>query len=367
MRLRESGVDRLRERHLGDGGLGHLCWRSVAVDRDARVDVGHARISRLGVRRLVVGQPLLLGGDDRVRVGVDVVEDLVRRRGVEFVGALTDVGREVLRLLGHLGEEGVALAARAQPGLVARDRVAGDPGLQLGVEAVLGRVVGRRVRADPVGERLDQARAVAGTRFVEVLGGDRVAREHIVAVDLNTGDAESARALIQRYARLHAHRHRDRPVIVLDEEHLRRLVARGEDEGLVHVALAHGTVTEVDDDRLILVRVAHGVSVEGDAHGVAGGMQRVRTDHEGVEVEVLRLLRVPAAVGGAAEQGHDVEHVDPADHGDRVLAVGREDVVLGTGGVRGADLRALLARRSAPRDPSAPAAAGSSPRGRSVG
>ena len=50
----------------------------------------------------------------------------------------------------------------------------------------------------------------------------------------------------------------------------------------------------------------------------------------------------------AAEQPEQVERVDAAAVGDAVLAVGREDVVLGTQRPAGADLRGLLAEELGP-------------------
>ena len=84
-------------------------------------------------------------------------------------------------------------------------------------------------------------------------------------------------------------------------------------------------------------------AVELHAHGVAGRVQRLRPDHERVEVEVAGLGRDPAAVAEAAQHLDDPHRVEPADAPDDVLAVGREDVVLRLRGVAGADLRGLLA------------------------
>ena len=78
------------------------------------------------------------------------------------------------------------------------------------------------------------------------------------------GHAEAAAAQRERAARLARDRHRDRPLVVLHEEHLRRLVARGEDERLVRVALRGGAVAVVHEHRGIRL-------------GVAGADQRRRT------------------------------------------------------------------------------------------
>lgn len=47
----------------------------------------------------------------------------------------------------------------------------------------------------------------------------RQAREHVVAVDPQAGDPESGRASRDRVLGLHGDRLRDRPVVVLTDEH----------------------------------------------------------------------------------------------------------------------------------------------------
>ena len=89
-------------------------------------------------------------------------------------------------------------------------------------------------------------------------------------------------------------------------------------------------------------------AVLGDAHGVAGGVQRLRADDDRVEVEVV-AVRVPAAVVHAAEHAEQVRRVDPAAPGDAVLAVGREDVVVVAQRAAGADLGGLLAEQRGPQ------------------
>ena len=83
------------------------------------------------------------------------------------------------------------------------------------------------------------------------------------------------------------------------------------------------------------------------AHRVAGGVQGLGADHDRVEVEV-ELGRVPVAVVDAAEQAEQLQRVEAATPGDAVLAVGREDEVLGPQGPAGADLRGLLAEQLRP-------------------
>ncbi|GAB7302670.1 hypothetical protein MAFF212519_05210 [Clavibacter michiganensis] len=131
-------------------------------------------------------------------------------------------------------------------------------------------------------------------------------------------------------------------MVVLEEEDLRGLEARGEDERLAHVALAGGAVAVVGDDRGVAGGIPRGdVAVERDAHRVARRVQRLRADDQRVEVEVARR-RIPAAVRDAAHEAHDVDRVDAADERDAVLAVGGEHVVLRARGPTGSDLRRLL-------------------------
>ena len=101
-----------------------------------------------------------------------------------------------------------------------------------------------------------------------------------------------------------------------------------------------------------MTRVAVGVTgadraVALHAHGVAGRVQRLRADHDRVEVELV-VVRVPAALVDAAEQAEQVERVDAAAPGDAVLAVGREGEVLVAQRAAGADLGGLLAEQAGP-------------------
>ena len=151
----------------------------------------------------------------------------------------------------------------------------------------------------------------------------------------------------------------DRPLVVLAEEHHRRVEDAGVDERLVDVALAGRAVTEVGDDRALGAVLLH-------AHGVAGRVQRLGADDDRVEVEVL-LVRVPAAVVHAAEQAQQVERVDAAAPGDAVLAVGREGVVV-VAHARGRSRPGRPPGRAGwPRCPARPGAAARWPRRRPGG
>ncbi len=205
------------------------------------------------------------------------------------------------------------------------------------------------MRAHPVGEGLDERRALAGAGGVERGLGHGVHGEHVVAVDPDAGEAEAAGALVERDAGLLLDGLGDGPLVVLAEEHDRAVVDAGEDERLVDVALAGRAVAEVGDDGGVAVGVAGAdAAVALHAHRVAGGVQGLGADDDRVEVEVL-LVRVPAAVVDAAEHAEQVDRVDAAAPGDAVLAVGREGVVLGAQRAAGADLGGLLAEQAGPQ------------------
>ena len=172
--------------------------------------------------------------------------------------------------------------------------------------------------------------------------GHRVASEHVVAVDPDPGNAEPDAAPRDRHAELLVVRLRDRPAVVLAEQHDGGVVDRGEDESLVDVTLRGGAVAEVRHDRGVLGRVARAnEAVALDAHRVARRVQGVRANDQGVVLEVVRR-RVPATMVDSAEEPKDMGQVKAAGVGDAVLAVGREDVVLGGQRAARADLRGLL-------------------------
>ena len=129
------------------------------------------------------------------------------------------------------------------------------------VVAVLRRVVTRGVRAHPVGHRLDRARA---RRRRAPRRARRARRRSWRARRCRrlgcSGCRSPRRAGTSGDARLRRDRHRDRPLVVLQEEDLGRLVARGEDHRLVHVALAGGAVAVVDDDGFVALGVAGAAS-----------------------------------------------------------------------------------------------------------
>jgi hypothetical protein len=141
---------------------------------------------------------------------------------------------------------------------------------------------------------------------------------------------------------------RDRPLVVLAEEDHRRVVRRREDERLVHVALRGGAVAEERHHAGVALGITGAdQAVALDAHRVAGRVQRLGADDDRVVAEVV-LGRVPGALVDAAEQAEDPQRVEPAAEGHPVLAIGREDEVLGSQRPAAADLGGLLAEQLRP-------------------
>ena len=246
----------------------------------------------------VRGEALALDAQLLGLLGVDVVEHVERLRVGQRLAALAQVVAELVGLLLDAGDELVVdQAVAAEVDLEPGDRVLELPVLDVVVEPVAGRVVGRGVRTHPVGVGLDERRALAVAGALQRGLRDGVRREDVVAVDADAGEAEAERALVERDPRLALDRLGDRPLVVLAEEHDRGVVGRGEDERLVDVALAGGAVAEVGDHGRVAVGVAGADgAVALDAHRVAGGVQRLGADHDRVEAEVV-LVRVPARRG----------------------------------------------------------------------
>ena len=134
---------------------------------------------------------------------------------------------------------------------------------------------------------------------------------------------------------------RDRPAVVLDEEHHGGLHHGGEVQGLVDVALGGGAVAEVRhrDAELAVGRAGQRLAVR-PADGVQHG-----AGHDGLDRGEPGFQRVvEAAVPGGLVGGHVGHHVHAHGAGDAHLAVGGEDEVPGgVDGVAAAHLGGLLA------------------------
>jgi len=197
-------------------------------------------------------------------------------------------------LLDLVEERRVGGPGADEVGLHPLHRVLQLPRLELAGEPVPGGVVGGGVRAHPVGVGLDQGRALAVARRLHRLPGDREAREHVVAVHLDAREAKPARPLVERYAALPFQRLGNGPLVVLAEEHDRGVENRRPDKRLVHISLARGAVAEVDNGGLAVLADQ---SVPLDTHCVAGGVQGLGADDDGVEVKVVVVTEASACCG----------------------------------------------------------------------
>src|SRR6266508_1653025 len=189
--------------------------------------------------------PLALQVGREVRV--DPFEQLANGPGGRPDHARPHPRGEGLRLALDVVEERVVGAARGpQPAAVPLERIQTPPPLDLLGRAVLRRVIGRRVGADAVGDRLDQR----GDAVVAGPGGGllrgRVHRQHVVPVHLNPREPVGHGLAPDRRDRLGGQRHGDGPLVVLAEEDRGRPEHGGEVAPLVEVALGRRAVAEVD-------------------------------------------------------------------------------------------------------------------------
>src|ERR671913_64290 len=193
----------------------------------------------------------------------------------------------------------------------------------------------------PVGDGLDQGRPGPVARPLGRRPGHRVHGQDVVAVHLDPGEAEAEGPLVDGPGHLLGQRHRDRPLVVLAEEHHRGAVHGGEVERLADVALAGGAVAEVGDG-------ADLGPVPLGADGVADGVQGLGADGDRVKGQLV-ALGVPAGQVGPAVEAEDRQHLHAGpDVDDAVLAVGGEHKVVRPERPGAADLGRLLAKAGRP-------------------
>ena len=112
--------------------------------------------------------------------------------------------------------------------------------------------------------------------------------------------------------------------------------------------MAGRAVAKVADDCHVAIGVpSTDEAVAFHGHGVAGGVQRLRTDDFGVEMKTA-LLGVPATKINSAEQGQQVHRVDAEAPGHTVFSIGRKDKVLLAECASGTDLCRFLAEARSP-------------------
>ncbi len=299
-----------------------------------------------------------------------MVEQALRRRIGQVQATLPHGGRERVGFPVQGGGRVVVQdATAAQVGRHPLDRVAAAPVREFLRLAVTGRIVGGGVRTHPVGHRLHQGRSSPAGRLQRPACHGQ-GRQHVVAVHLDSRDAESAGSEVDRRAGLPPRRRGDRPLVVLTEEDHRGLEHARPVERLVDVTLTGRSVTKVDQRRrqLPTAGISGGISagagglpgspdrlaahphhgLPGDPHGIAGCVQDLGTHDDRVRLEAMPV-RIPAAVGHPAEQAEDVQRVDSPAPGHRVLAIGREDHVVVAQPPRGAHLSRLLPAQTRPQ------------------
>ena len=154
------------------------------------------------------------------------------------------------------------------------------------------------MHAQAVGDALDEGRPVAGPCPLDRLAAGRVDRQHVVAVDLQAGEAVGER-LLGDGARvgLLLERDRDRPLVVLDQEHQRHVPDAGEVHRLVEIALGRGPVAAVGHHHRVVAAVLGGVG-EARPRGAAGS-------HRDADRQVALVGRGLAALEVAREEQQD--------------------------------------------------------------
>src|SRR5512132_50453 len=247
-------------------------------------------------------------------IGERVVEHLVRGRFAERGELGAHVRHPGLRLLVARPDERVVdRAGVKQVRSVAVDRVALTPGGDLLLVAVAGGVVGGRVRADAVRDRLDERGALARSGAIDRVPRDGVHRQDVVAVDAHSRHAVAGRPGRDRRGVLLVRRDRDRPPVVLAEQDRGRAEDGGGVRALVEVAFGGGPVPEVREG----ARLA---PVELRAHRPADSVDDLRGDRDADRREPRCDRVVRTAVPRPAVVLEVLDHVDAPHDRRRELA-----------------------------------------------
>src|SRR5262245_49271126 len=147
---------------------------------------GGSRVLRRRRAGIARGHRVALGGEVGRQLGVHVIEHHQRIRGRRRLEATNGLGDLLVHpLLETLLEEVALFQVRLESG----QWILLLPHRDFRVAPVLRGIVGRRVHAQAIGHALDQGRAVAGPRAIDRLARGGVDREHVVAIDLDAGQA----------------------------------------------------------------------------------------------------------------------------------------------------------------------------------
>src|SRR5215469_2638584 len=219
-----------------------------------------------------------------------------------------------------------------------RDRLFRPARTDLRAAAIAARIVGGRVIAEAIGQRLDQMWTATRPGF-----GDRALDgftngDDVVAVDLLAFEACRDRLLRQGLrGGLLRDGHRDRPPVVVDHEHDRQVPHRGGVERLGDVALRGRAVAEnADGDPFFLPQLKR----ERDADGV----RRVGCDRN-ANREILTSFGEIASALVAAPVQEQLDRTDAAPELRPMLTEARQQHVFRAHCAGNADRDRLLPQR----------------------
>ncbi len=206
------------------------------------------------------------------------------------------------------------------------DRIPERPARALLGRAVAVGVVTGGMGGGPIGEALDQGGAQVGAGPLRRPAGDRVHGQEVVAIDPERGQAiaQSPRGEGGLLVSRDAVEGRDGPLVVDDVEQHRRPVDRGEQQGLVEVALRRRAIADVGVSKPAIALVGRG---HGPAHGLAELSAEIARDGEeavGLGGIHHRQLATLHGVGGVG--------VDLVHHLHQRIAPGDQRALLAIGG-----------------------------------
>ncbi len=278
---------------------------------------------------------------------------LRHKLGRQFFVEVIEHRRRRFRLHGEVFLDGgvdLGGALRVQPFLVdlvpgagfreilaeAGDRLAFPLTADLGVLAIAASIVDRRVIAQAVGESLDDGAPAAGACPFDGAARRVSDGDDVVAVDLLAGKARRDGFLRQGLRpALRRARHRDRPLVVGDDEHGRQLHSAREIDRLVEVALRGGSIAKTADGNTLLIPQFH-------RQGHADRMERLAADGN-ADREIPRRSGTSAAPLVAAPVEQDLGGRYPAPELGRLVPIGWQEHVIAMHGAGDADADRFLA------------------------